>query len=278
MPVLLTNRIIPRPDLTAPTAPTITASQASTSSISVALTNPATDTQSGVKDYRLEYKRSVDSTWTLDNDALTAASFPRTIGGLTAATSYDTRCRATDFAGNVGAFSATSSASTAAESLPLGSLALDGDALPEVLNLILPVTGALPQSATATCRYKRSVDSTWTTGHPPYRVRTDLADPPPVGSLTDCFAWPIIGLTPGVSYDVEWTVTSGASSSVKTLTTLTRALPAAAGTPNKTANSVATIVTQFSGLNPGDALEIAEGTYVVSGLTLNRSGTALAPI
>ncbi len=103
-------------DATAPTAPVITASATGQSSISVALTTASTDAGSGVSTYRLEYKRSADSTWTLDSAALTSGSFPRSISGLTGSTAYDTRCRATDNAGNVGSFSATSSATTSASS------------------------------------------------------------------------------------------------------------------------------------------------------------------
>lgn len=116
MPVLLVNRLVPRPDVTAPTAPTISAAAASSSSIIVTLVSPALDTGSGVKDYQLEYKRSVDSTWSVDGAALPASSFPRTIAALTAATGYDVRARAADFAGNVGAYSATASATTDAAS------------------------------------------------------------------------------------------------------------------------------------------------------------------
>ena len=50
--------------------------------------------------------------------------------------------------------------------LPVGSLAHDGPATPEQLSLIVPVTGALPASATASVRYRRSGTADWTTGHP----------------------------------------------------------------------------------------------------------------
>jgi hypothetical protein len=165
-------------------------------------------------------------------------------------------------------------------SLPLGALVHDGPATPEQISLFLPVTGSLPQSATATVRYKPTSSSTWTTGHPLYRIQPSLTDTSQlvVGTVPDAFAWPIIGVAPGTSYDVEVTVTSGATTNIKTLTHTTRALPPAAGTPNKTANSVATITSQLASLNPGDVLEIANGTYNVSGLVLNRSGTANSPI
>lgn len=103
-------------DQTAPTAPVITASAVSSSSISVALTTPSSDSMSGVSTYALEYKRNVDPTWTVDSSSLTAGSFPRTIIGLTASTLYDTRCRATDVSGNTGSYSAVSQATTSAAS------------------------------------------------------------------------------------------------------------------------------------------------------------------
>jgi hypothetical protein len=154
----------------------------------------------------------------------------------------------------------------------------DGPATPEQISLVLPVTGALAQSATATVRYRPTGSPTWATGHPLYRIRPTFSTVPAVGSVEDAFAWPIIDVLPGTSYDVEVTVNSGATSNVKTLTHTTRALPAPAGTPNKTANSVATIVSLLAGLLPGDVLEIANGTYSVNNLVLNRSGTLNAPI
>lgn len=96
--------------------------------------------------------------------------------------------------------------------------------------------------------------------------------------MQDGFAWTIIDLTPGVTYEVEVTVTASAISDVRTLMTTTRALPAAAGTPNKTANSAATIASQIASLNPGDVLEIAAGTYTLNGISLTRSGSPGAPI
>jgi hypothetical protein len=55
-------------------------------------------------------------------------------------------------------------------------------------------------------------------------------------------------------------------------------MPTPAGTPNKTANSASSLATQLAGLNPGDVLEIANGTYNVTTLQLSRSGTANNPI
>src|SRR5262245_27738525 len=163
--------------------------------------------------------------------------------------------------------------------LPVGTLAHDGPALPEQICLRLPITGTLATDATATVRYKRSSDTAWTTGHPLYRICPQYSEIPTIdGPLADEFAWPIIDCKPGTAYDVEVTVSSGGKSSKRTLAWTTRALPPAAGTPNKTANSASAIASAFAGLNPGDVLQIAEGAYDVSGLALTRSGTPQQPI
>ena len=101
-------------DITAPLPPTIAASSPSSSTISVALTALATDTGgSGVLNYRLEYKLASEPTnWTLVNDMLLQADFPRTISGLISNTSYNARVRARDVAGNVGNYSNIATAST----------------------------------------------------------------------------------------------------------------------------------------------------------------------
>jgi hypothetical protein len=104
-------------DTTPPTAPVITATATGSSTLSVALTTPATDTQSGVASYDLEYKPASAPTYTAIT-GLTAAQFPYVIGGLIANTQYNTRARARDGATpqNVGAYSALSNATTQAAS------------------------------------------------------------------------------------------------------------------------------------------------------------------
>jgi hypothetical protein len=164
--------------------------------------------------------------------------------------------------------------------LPVGTLAHDGPATPEQISLVLPVTGSLPDTATASVRYRPTGTSSWLVAHPLFRVRPAFAVSSPIlgGPVQDVFAWPIIGLTPGASYEVEVVVRSGGNVNVQTLTHVTRALPAAAATANKTANSAATLSTQLAGLNPGDVLQIAAGTYDVNNLAITRSGTAAQPI
>ena len=168
-----------------------------------------------------------------------------------------------------------------AQSLPVGSLQHDGPATPEQISLVLPVTGSLPQSATAAVRYSVSGSSNWRDGHPLLRVRPDFSYDPAVGSVDDVFAWPILDLEPGTAYDVEVTVTSGGASVVKTGTFTTRPLPPPAGNPTRTIEAgaaAADIQAAFDRLEPGDVLQLEEGTYDVNNLAVNRSGTAERPI
>lgn len=165
--------------------------------------------------------------------------------------------------------------------LAIGALSHDGPATPEQLSLIVPVTGSLPTTATATVRYKTTGSSTWITGHPLFRIRPGFSSSPAVGSVVDAFAWPIIDLTPGTSYDVEVTVTSGNQTQVLNQTFTTRGLPAPAGAANKTVSAGATsseIQAAVNGLQPGDVLQIQNGTYTVDDLTIGVSGTANNPI
>jgi hypothetical protein len=160
------------------------------------------------------------------------------------------------------------------------SLTTIGPETPEQISMFLPVADSVPYTATATCEYKRSADSVWITGHPLHRIRNDFSGGAFGDTLLHGFAWPIIDLAQGTSYDVRVTLGNGASGT-HTLTTTTRSLPAASGAANKTANSDATIRTQLAGLVAGDVLEIAAGTHTLTSayLTISgRTGTALAPI
>lgn len=166
----------------------------------------------------------------------------------------------------------------------VGELVHDGPATPEQISLYLPLTGTVDTAAVATCRYRVQGDLSWTTGHPLHRIRPDLAVN---SSIVDAgFAWPIIDLAQGTTYEVEVTVTLGAASVVKTLTCTTRTLPAASGAANKNVNAGMTpaqIQTALNALVPGDVLEFANGTYdlssVAGGVQLdNVHGTNGSPI
>ena len=205
--------------------------------------------------------------------------------GLSPATTYTYTVAARDAAGNTSPQSSPPVMATTGQAgggtLPLGNLVHDGPATPEQISLFLPVTGALPQTATASVRYKPTSSPTWVTGHPMHRIRPSFSENPVRGSVPDAFAWPIIDLVPGTSYDIEVTVTSGATTNVKTLTHTTRALPAPAGTPTVTIPAGATsaqIQTAFNNLAAGNVLQFASGTYTVDNLQLDRSGTASNPI
>lgn len=178
----------------------------------------------------------------------------------------------------IGLFSTTVAS---AQILPVGALAHDGPATPEQLALHLPVTGSLPNSATAEVRYRLASSTTWITGHPLFRVRPNFSTTPNVGSISDDFAWTIIGLEPGRTYDVEVTVADGGQSEIRSASFTTRTLPPAAGTPNKTISAGASsseIQSVFNNLQPGDVVQFEAGQYNVGSLDITRSGTVGNPI
>jgi hypothetical protein len=88
----------------------------------------------------------------------------------------------------------------------------DGPATPEQLSIFIP--SSLPPEATATVRYRKVGSSTWIVGHPLHRIRPGFADSRM--TVEDGFAWPMIGLTPGTSYEVEVTITHGLQITVDT--------------------------------------------------------------
>lgn len=161
----------------------------------------------------------------------------------------------------------------------VGALAQDGVATPEQISLVLPIVGTPSQYTSSTVRFRVTGSSTWTDGHPLYRVVPSDSNTPAIGAVDNVLAWPIIDLIPGTSYDIEATVSGTFTGSpvTKTLTTSTRALPAAAGTPNKTitaGSSSATIQTALNGLVAGDVIQFENGSYTLSGITLdNLAGT-----
>lgn len=165
--------------------------------------------------------------------------------------------------------------------LPLGSLAQDGAATPEQLSLILPVNGSLAASATAEVRYKPSSGVTWATAHPLYRIQPEYSQNPAVGDVVDAFAWPIIGLSAGTTYNVEVTVTSDGESQVVTGTFSTRSLPGNAGAATVTIGAgtgAAQIQSAINSLSPGDVLVFENGRYDIDGLSIGVNGTSSSPI
>lgn len=99
--------------------------------------------------------------------------------------------------------------------------------------------------------------------------------------MQDGFAWPIIDVEPGTTYEVEVTVTSGSTTALRTLTHTTRALPGPAGsaTVNVPAgSSAAQIAAAINGAAAGAVIVLANGTYNLSGtIALTSGGTSSAP-
>jgi hypothetical protein len=159
----------------------------------------------------------------------------------------------------------------------LGTLVHDGPPTPEQISMYMPVTGSLA-ATTAAVRYRPTSGSTWSIGHPLYRIRPNDTTVP----VSDAFAGVITGLVPGVQYTVEVTVDVGGSPVVKTLVATTRALPGPAGPPNKIVPAGSTesqVQTIFDGLQPGDVLQFANGTYDIDNAQINTAvGTDAQPI
>lgn len=110
--------------------------------------------------------------------------------------------------------------------LPLGNLIHYGELTPERLTLYLEITDTI--SATATChlQYRVSGSSTWLpSAHdggaiPMWRLT--------IGEI-DAFAWPLIRLTPGITYECRATIVSDGVTNYKSTTKTTRSLPPAPG-------------------------------------------------
>jgi hypothetical protein len=164
-----------------------------------------------------------------------------------------------------------------AADLPVGELAHDGPPTPEQISLYLPVNGELSDTATASVRYRTGA-ANWVAAHPLHRIRPahTAGKPPP-----DAFAGVITGLSPGASYTVEVVVRLNASSVTRTLSAVTRTFPGPAGPASKTIATGATlsqIQAIFDQLQPGDVVQIRNGTYPVDDLRIRRSGSPAKPI
>lgn len=95
-------------DTAGPTAPTITATAASTSTVTIERTASASD-PSGIAYYDTQRSLAGADSWTTFDSSSTS---PLTASGLSPSTAYDFRQRGVDTLGNLGSFSATASATT----------------------------------------------------------------------------------------------------------------------------------------------------------------------
>lgn len=164
-----------------------------------------------------------------------------------------------------------------AADLPLGPLTHDGPPTPEQLSLYLPVTGALDHAALATVRFKPKDGKDWTEAHPLHRIRVANAE----GAVPDAFAGVITGLVPGAAYSVEVTIKHSADTVVKTLDAVTRALPPPSGPATKTVaagTQGAQLQALLDAAQPGDVIQLANGTYAVDKLQIKKGGTEGKPI
>ncbi len=159
------------------------------------------------------------------------------------------------------------------------ALVQDGWPTPEQIAVFLP-DDSFPESMTATMRYKLTTDSKWTTGHELYQILDDPKKPDDTAADWG-FAWVITGLYQGSNYDVEVTTHDGGTDTVYTETMHTRSLPAAAPPVTTTISAGSTeaqIESIFSSTSPGDVIQLENGTYTTTGLSINVDGEAGNPI
>lgn len=152
-------------------------------------------------------------------------------------------------------------------------------ATPEQIGIHLIALRTLPDESRVNVRYKHVTDTEFRTAHPLLRIHPEWsAGGEPVAPV-DSFAGSIFDLEPGQSYDLEVTLTEPGNPD-QTFTTVasTRALPPPAPAATQTATPSDDLQALFDALEPGDVLELADGTYDASGLFLASSGTEAAPI
>ncbi|MBI3206051.1 MAG: right-handed parallel beta-helix repeat-containing protein, partial [Myxococcales bacterium] len=144
----------------------------------------------------------------------------------------------------------------------------------ENISLEWAITGDADNDGVVKVRYRKTGSGTWLDGLPLVRV--------PAGS-NQGFSWQnrhagsVFGLLPGVSYDVELTLTDpDGGNATKTLAVTTRQVPAAApgaAIKNVTPSSFASTA---SGAKAGDVLLLGDGSYAT--FTFQADGSQAAPI
>ena len=157
------------------------------------------------------------------------------------------------------------------------TLRTEGVATPEQIAIVVSDLNGLAQNFTATVRYRQSGGGAWTEGHPLFRVQPGASTFPFIGgAVEDVFAWPLIDLVPGLSYEVEVTLTNQLVSYVDSITVSTKALPSAAPPVTSTISAGATsaqIQAAFNALGgANNHLRIEAGDYDVNNLTLSVNG------
>lgn len=163
-------------------------------------------------------------------------------------------------------------------SLDIGTVTQEAETL-EQIAIRAPVTGSVPQATTADVRYKLTSSSTWIDGHPLYRIQPSSTNVPAIGTVSDEFAWTIIGLEQGETYDVEITFDDGTTTDVRDHQFTTRSLPGSSGSATVTVSNIANLQTEIDNASPGDVIEISDGTYTLSTrIDIQKDGTVANPI
>jgi hypothetical protein len=152
-------------------------------------------------------------------------------------------------------------------------------ATPHQIGIYLPLAGTVATDAAATVRYRETTEPGWRIGHPLARIVptwiTGGAPVPPV----DALAGTIFDLEPGTAYDIEVTLTTPGGVQTLTAVRSTRALPGPGGAATVQATPAGNLQQVVDALQPGDVLELANGTYDLGDrLRLDVSGTPGAPI
>lgn len=139
----------------------------------------------------------------------------------------------------------------------------------------MPVKRTLASGSRVNVRYKKSSESTWRSAHPLLRIHPEWNDPSAPVTPVDSFAGVVFDLSPGTVYDVELTlVEPGKANQTLVSSSTTRALPPAAPAVTVRATTADNLQAKFNALAPGAVLELDNGTYNVSDLFLDVSGTA----
>lgn len=160
----------------------------------------------------------------------------------------------------------------ASGSFDVGALALASTDTPHQIAVSMPITGTVASNVAVKVRHTVDGASSWEQDHPLIRV----------GST---FSGVVFDLQPGITYDIEVTITDGSSTEIRNKTQhgtfTTRSLPAlvVGQTPDYTPSTQSALQSALNSANPGDIIEIQDGTITLTGdLTMTRSGTAANPI
>lgn len=151
-------------------------------------------------------------------------------------------------------------------------------ATPEQIAMHLPLQMMLPPDATATARYRQAGAREWQQAHPLLRITPDWVTGGAPTTPVDAFAGTIFGLQPGTSYELEISIASAGIDEVFPSAVTTRALPPEAGSATVNVAPGDDLQAAFDAMTPGTVVELADGTYEVSELSVAVAGTERMPI